>query len=270
MYNIKINLDCDFSNKKWSFRWILNNKILFRTDSKEEFNKKMKEIETFFSESGLLQEEHTKLPFKIRKDKILKTLLFSVLQGEDKINFEVKADCLTSPLSKARFVSSYYLLPKKIKNKLILSLDSKERNIYNFLYILFNKSNILKVNKPWFFKEILEAYAATKKWFEDSKIKITNLDNIKAPNYLLEDWTHRVLALLKILEDYKTSDSYFTKYNLETVILNLFSNLILEESKMIYNNSYYSVKDLKPLNIKELDETPKNLHISKYLFDRNM
>lgn len=269
--NIDLNIVLEFAEKdfRWNFRGILNNKIIFREKTKENFDARLKEIKNFFSNWDIVTEETTWLPFKIDKNKYLEFSLYTILQWWDKEEYFINSNYLESPLSKAKYVSSNYKISKEKTKQIINNLEKKDKEKYNFLYILFNQKDKINFTQDTYFKELLEAYNATKSWFEDSIIKITNLSNLKWNEFIVEDWTHRILALLNFIKEYKETTSYFKKWDLERLIIELFSTKIkLVESKM-KTWWYFTIDQLSTINIKEIDETPSNSKILKYLTDRS-
>jgi len=251
--NLKIlnKIKCEFAEQdtRWQFRAELDWKILFREKSQEDYNEKIKEINNFFSNWNIVIEKETNLPYKIIWEKNFEIIIDYTLNEifTWKKDYFINSKYLESPIWKAKYTEKSYELTKEEFERIEIT-DNEKFKIF-FLQKLNNISNF-SFTQDWYFKEIVNAYKILLWKIEIEKIQITNSKLIA-----VEEWTHRIIALNKLISEWKKL-SYYSLWNLKTQIKNFLIKTTIEESKIL--EWHFSFDDMKVLNYNEIDEKPTN------------
>ncbi|MDQ7009913.1 MAG: hypothetical protein Q9M94_06485 [Candidatus Gracilibacteria bacterium] len=249
--NILNNIKCEFAEQdtRGQFRGDLGGKILFREESQENFDKKINEINTFFSEGNIVIEKETSLPYKILKEKYCEVIIDFTLNNifTGKKEYFINSKYLESPIGNAKYTAKSYELSKEEFEKINLS-DNEKLKIH-FLEKLNDISNF-SFNQDGYFNEIVNAYRILLGKIEIEKIQITNSDKIA-----VEDGTHRIIALNQLIYDGKKLSDYGLS-NLKNQIKDFLVKATIEESKIM--EGHFNFKEMEILNYNEIDEQPTN------------
>jgi len=258
--NLKILSDIELEyaeqDTRGQYRAKLNWKTLFREVSKESYNKKIEEINSFFEDANIVIEKETMLPYKILEDKYLDIYLDFTLNKifTGREEYFVSSKYLESPIWKAKYTSKSYELTKDEFDK--ISLSDNEKLKIQFLGNLINIDNF-NFTQNGYFKEIVNAYKILLDKLEPTKISVTS-----GWNMIVEDGTHRIISLVELIKDWKN----LSKYSLDILkgkIKIFIKNTPIIESKML--NWDFKFDDLEVLNYSEIDEKPSDDRVNKII-----
>lgn len=251
--NLKIldNIKLEFAEQdtRGQYRAILNWKILFREVDEESYNEKIKEINSFFENSNVVIEKETWLPYKIKQDKNLEIFIDFILNKifTKKEEYFISSKYLESPIWKAKYTSKSYELTKNEFEK--INLTKNEQFKITFLEKLINIDNF-NFTQDGYFKELVYAYKILLDKIEFEKLQVTNDDIM-----VVEDWTHKIIALVELLKEAKTLSNYSLN-TLKNKIKYFLINIVIIESKML--EWHFKFTDMEVLNYSDIDEVPSD------------
>jgi len=245
----EIELEYAEQDTRWKYRAKLDWKILFREQDQESYNEKIKEIKSFFEGKNIVIEKETNLPYKIKEDKYLDIFIDITLNKifTGKNEYFISSKYLESPIWKAKYTSKSYELTDEEFNKIRLS-DNETFKI-QFLENLANIENF-SFTQDGYFKELVYAYKILIDKLVPTKIQVTNDDTM-----LVEDWTHRIIALSELIKEW----NILTWYSLDILkekIKVFIKNTPILESKILKWDFKFS--DLEVLNYSEIDDEPSD------------
>jgi len=252
----EIELEFAEQDTRWKYRGKLKWKILFREQSQESYNNRVKEINSFFENGNIVIEKETWLPYKIKSDNNLSIYIDFTLNKifTWKEEYLINSKYLESPIWKAKYTSQSYTLDFDEFNKITLS-ENEQLKIH-FLEKLKNIDNF-DFTQDWYFKELVYAYKILLNKLEANKIIISNTETI-----IVEDWTHRVIALVELLKEWKNLSNYSLE-NLKDKIKTFLTNSIIIESKML--EWHFKFNNMEVLNYAEVDEKTDNIEVKNII-----
>ena len=249
--NIKIldNIELEFAKQdtRWQFRAKLSWKILFREINQKEYDKKIKQINNFFNSGNCVIENETNLPYKVIENKKLEIHIDFILNKifTGKKQYFINSKYLQSPIKKAKYTPKSYELSKSEFEQ--IKLNNNEQLKINFLENLENISNFL-FTQDWYFLEIVLAYKILLSKITNNKIQIT-----KTKKIIIEDWSHRIIALVQLIKEWKKMSPY-NLYNLKDKIKQFLVDTVIIESKLL--KWHFIFEQMQILNYNKIDEQP--------------
>jgi len=244
-----IELEFAEQDTRGQYRAKLNWKILFREVDEEWYNKRVKEINSFFENKNIVIEKETWLPYKINENKNLNIYIDFILNKifTGKEEYLISSKYLESPIGKAKYTSWSYKLNKEDFEK--INLTENEQLKINFLEKLTDIENF-DFTQDVYFEELVYAYKILLDQIDFEKIQVTNDDSM-----IVEDGTHKTIALVELLKEWKTMN-YYSLNNLKNKIKSFLINTKIIESKML--EWHFKFSDMKILDYSEIDELPSN------------
>jgi len=259
----KIYLDIKENDTKWIYRWMVNEKIIFRSKTKEEYEDTIWALKDELEENALfiVEEKNTNIPFFIAKedlDNILlyKEIYFLLWQYQWNNKVRIPNFLLSSLFYQAKYSYDYYEVELSVFDWLV----ANNKIIYNFIK---NLNNLLFEEKKYN-NSIVKA-----------NLWLKNLKNIvlwysKEGDIFVSKEIHKVIALYYVIMKKTSFEWIQTKWDISLKeLLDIINNLnILNSDEKLSNSSLVKKDDLEIVNFEEIKE--KNIEIINYLKNRNL